>query len=441
MMNTLGYHCLYFDRNRFIDTVNGIIPFCIRPETLTKFDDDYQFCYGNTITFKELKLINISASDLFQWNAVIAIIDLYEKYLLALDLVNDNEIYCNCSSSLQFGKSCQYIFNNVYWYNDDQSFTELVGTTNRRNNIVSNEIMNIEYVTCYIGIHCQTNFFCLDWRQICNGIVDCNNGEDEPFELCLQIESNECDNEKEFRCKNGLCIPLSIAHFMQEVCLDRSDAKNSFDNSLSTYLFDLCTEYPSFDCDETNHGWKRFSCGDGQFILYSDLTSKRPQKGKTCANKHDLVYLRNMFISNNKNQCWISMICLTGFNYLYPNIKCLNKTIEIINIKKYCPDEYYFPPNSVIYSYVFFLYMKISRTNWLNYTGPDYVCYKKHFCENNLLSLPVIIKNNFICIYVDQNIFSWKNFPEYVIYLFSHVISIIQYHLFILIIKCYINVI
>ena len=42
----------------------------------------------------------------------------------------------------------------------------------------------------------------------------------------------------------------------------------------TNYLLDLCLDYPSLECDETNHGWKQFSCGNGQFISYSDLTSK-----------------------------------------------------------------------------------------------------------------------------------------------------------------------
>ena len=103
---------------------------------------------------------------------------------------------------------------------DERSFTELLMNSRYDS---SNEEMKIDYLTCYIGIQCQTNLFCLDWRQICNGIVDCDYGEDEPFELCLQMELNQCNSEKEFRCKNGLCIPISFAYDIIEDCLDRSD--------------------------------------------------------------------------------------------------------------------------------------------------------------------------------------------------------------------------
>ena len=39
---------------------------------------------------------------------------------------------------------------------------------------------------------------CLDWRQICDGLFDCDNGEDE--EWCKQLETSE-RNQGEFRCR------------------------------------------------------------------------------------------------------------------------------------------------------------------------------------------------------------------------------------------------
>ncbi|CAF1447441.1 unnamed protein product, partial [Didymodactylos carnosus] len=48
------------------------------------------------------------------------------------------------------------------------------------------------------------------WRQICNGIIDCfNNSLDE--ENCLELELNECDNQTEYRCQNGMYIPKSFS--------------------------------------------------------------------------------------------------------------------------------------------------------------------------------------------------------------------------------------
>jgi hypothetical protein len=114
--------------------------------------------------------------------------------------------------------------------------------------------MIINYSTCYIGIQCQTNLFCLDWRQIRNGIVDCDYDEDEPDELCLQMDSNECHSEEEFRCKNGLCIPISLISPVIDAYFDRSDRKTIIDYISPSSLVELCLEYPSLPCDQTKHG-------------------------------------------------------------------------------------------------------------------------------------------------------------------------------------------
>ena len=413
MMNPYDHHCLYFDRNGVYDTLSSVIPFCIRPQTSKKSNDEYKSCYGTEITFKQLKSIDVSIGDLFKWNSVIEIIDLYEKYILLSNLINDNEVYCNCSFPSQFGKFCEYIFNN-YDLDDDydeRSFTTLY--TNKGNTF-NNEVRN-QYSTYYIGIECQTK---LDWRQICNGVVDCDNGEDEPFELCLQMEINQCNNETEFRCQNGLCIPISLAYDVEADCSDQSDGTNIYRSDFKIQILTECDDTRNLECDEFNHGWKQFSCGDGQFISYSDLTLKVDIKGKTCENKYHLKYLTNLFYSKNENQCWKIMICLTGFDYLYSNIKCSYDKIEQ-NIKQYCSNEYYFPPNSVVYSYVYLQYDKMNRLDWFNYTGPDYICYSKEYCQKNLSVGPTIFKNNLTCFYVNQTTFSWTNFHEYIIYVFN----------------------
>jgi hypothetical protein len=193
MMNAFGYDCLYYDYED-MDYSKSLMPFCIRPEKVKESNDEDKLCYGELITFKELKTNNVSIGDLFWWNAVIEIIDLYEKYLLFPNLVNDDEVYCNCSLLIQLGKSCQYHIDA----NDNQrSFTDLLRFTKL---FLMDPVEN-DYSTCYIGIQCQTNLFCLDWRQICNGIVDCDYGEDEPIDLCLQMESNQCHSENEFDVK------------------------------------------------------------------------------------------------------------------------------------------------------------------------------------------------------------------------------------------------
>ncbi|CAF0944286.1 unnamed protein product [Adineta ricciae] len=178
MANVFDHDCLYvYDDLNIAPSKSTLIPYCMRPEISEKFmsNSHHTVCYGRVMTFKELKSMNISISDLFKWNAVIELIDLYEKYLFLPDLVNENESYCQCSSSSQFGRFCQYTIVDINFDVDDdeQSFSTLVHSLTAQN-----------------------------WRQICNGIVDCNRGEDEPFDLCLQLESNQCDIQTEFRYRN-----------------------------------------------------------------------------------------------------------------------------------------------------------------------------------------------------------------------------------------------
>ena len=415
LINGFDHHCLYFNQDEYlVDAHRSLIPFCIRSETQQNSNDGDKSCYGERIKFEKLKSMNISAAELFQWNAVIEIIDSYEKYLSFPDLMNNNEFYCNCSCLSRFGKSCEYEINYVDLGDNERTFTLLF---QEKDYLIDDEIKN-EFLTSYIGIQCQTNFPYFDWRQICNGVVDCDNGEDEPFELCSQMELNQCNVNTEFRCKTGLCIEKSFGYDQETDCSDQSDQIDIYNIDSTMHLLSQCNLYTKLECDETNYGWKRFPCGNGQFISYSDLTSKEPIPGKTCANGRNLIYLTNLFSSENPNECWKSMICLTGFNYLYSDINCLNEKLEI-NIKQNCPNEFYFPSNSVIYSFVFFLYEKPHRTNWLNYTGPNYICYNKQYCDKNISILPTILKNNLTCFDVNQRLFSWENFIEYVIYLFS----------------------
>ena len=241
--------------------------------------------------------------------------------------------------------------------------------------------------------------------------------QDEPFDLCLQMESNECDAEKEFRCQNGMCIPISMMHRAGGgvgACFDRTDVTELYIGDSLIYLGKLCLDYPSIECDSINHGWKKFSCNNGQYISYADITSKQDQIGHTCANNRHRMYLKQLFSVTNENQCWKAMICLIGFDYLYPHINCSHQ-----NIEEWCPNEYYFPPNSVVYSFVFFLYDKLNRVNWIDSPGPDYICYNNEYCQTNNFPFSTIIKDNLRCFSVNQRMFSWQNFYEYVTHVFS----------------------
>ncbi|CAF4780801.1 unnamed protein product, partial [Rotaria sp. Silwood2] len=117
----------------------------------------------------------ITTNDLFDWNAPIDTMNLYQQYLennRSLEL--SSLTYCNCSDRLYFGQNCQYTF---HFYAPFSSIIEhrfaSKDTWKLDNTIIST-------VACYNGLPSCRSLICLDWREICDGKIDCiENGEDE----------------------------------------------------------------------------------------------------------------------------------------------------------------------------------------------------------------------------------------------------------------------
>ncbi|CAF1464441.1 unnamed protein product, partial [Didymodactylos carnosus] len=60
---------------------------------------------------------------------------------------------------------------------------------------------------CYDDVKCDNVRVCIDWRNICDGIPQCEDASDEKD--CDKLEFNIC-NSKEYRCRNGMCIPTDF---------------------------------------------------------------------------------------------------------------------------------------------------------------------------------------------------------------------------------------
>ena len=215
-------------------------------------------------------------------------------------------MYCKCLSAFQFGDRCQYEFSPTESYKTAVgSFSDLIHDRNYDAKKETNDRVILESITCYIGIPCRNSLLCLDWRQICNGVVDCDFGEDEPVELCSQLEFHQCDPETEFRCQNGMCIPLSISDDNERDCLDQSDRETLSIGMVTPDVVD-CSFLNELHCEDTVCKWREFPCGDRQCISYADATAGIDEEGKTCDNKRDIVLLKQLLRTNDPNRCWTS---------------------------------------------------------------------------------------------------------------------------------------
>ncbi|CAF1568705.1 unnamed protein product, partial [Rotaria sordida] len=161
---------LYQNDGTFIRT-NYLTPFCQRPLLNESMNEDLTSKEGyvkNRINFSSLRSQGISSEQLLEWSISIDIIEEYAIYLIENDPKLSEIIFSNCSS-LWFGSHCQYTFGSNI---EIESFGDfLVSSFNNRQEYPSSITIN----TCYphlFGCFRGPKPMCLDWREICNGIID-----------------------------------------------------------------------------------------------------------------------------------------------------------------------------------------------------------------------------------------------------------------------------
>ncbi|CAF1597887.1 unnamed protein product, partial [Didymodactylos carnosus] len=149
------------------------------------------------------------------------------------------------------------------------------------NNVIIEKITN---GTCYIDDHCiriSSTSICLDWREYCDGKIDCLNGHDEHY--CSTLEINNCPKES-FRCQNGMCIPKDFTFDYYLDCMDNSE------EDIDEYL-DQCYKMSDNECDKHHCGLMSFSCGDGQCVEHAEDFK--------CKTNRDKFYIKTMFTEGN----------------------------------------------------------------------------------------------------------------------------------------------
>ncbi|CAF3364239.1 unnamed protein product [Rotaria sp. Silwood1] len=200
-------------------------PYQIISYCMSEWPSKWKFQKNNqdqNFTFVELYKLNITSEQLYLWSAPMDVVEHYQFYLNLLLTSNTSSssmvtyMFYNCTSP-RFGPLCQYSLD-AYKYH----------------HLTLNEIIREYYLhkyepttlTCYTHLQCDRGsiFACLDWSEICDGVIDCRNGIDE--ESCWQFEINECE-DNEVRCLNGQCISKTFFHDDPNgfECLDRSDRK------------------------------------------------------------------------------------------------------------------------------------------------------------------------------------------------------------------------
>ncbi|CAF0712089.1 unnamed protein product [Adineta steineri] len=211
---------------------------------------------GTPLSFITLKKQRIGSELLIDWLIPFHLIEQYADYLnLSNPTSTDDTLICNCTAK-RVGIACQYQIENKDW-----ELSRLVEAQRSRQ---SNEY---ETLTSLIdGISCNGSVPRVEWRQICDGISQCEDASDELN--CHLLELNQCNEEEdeEYRCRNGMCIPKEFAFDGTFDCMDSSDEQEILK---LTRAFDPCPDQSLYRCDERLCRKDRFSCGDGQCVPWS----------------------------------------------------------------------------------------------------------------------------------------------------------------------------
>lgn len=377
------YDCFYSLSSTLNISELILQPYCIRPDDYSlkrKRSINRSQILGTQYTFYQLRQLNITVEDLYEWSAPMDIIEHYQLYILNSSI--QNGIYYNCSSPFWFGSFCEYTLNSL------NSFTVIISKRfkSRVHPFDLNDyadIWNITNGTCYINLKCNRGPFpmCLDWREICDRKCDCLNDcidEDE----CFELETNEC-KEDQYRCSNGMCIA-------QDLFRDRNHNTDCMDGSdeIETLIRGVeCFNEPSFDCDTLTCTWLNlFSCGDGQCARFHP-----PGSLTGCLNGRGLLQTQVMFkyhiASEFSEECWLAIICTFQLTELIFDIDCT----DYPSIQVECPPTFFFPSMMTLFHGVQFVYDR----NMTKRFPPEYVCYNASRCDK-LLKATVFI-NGLAC--------------------------------------------
>ena len=366
---------------------------------------------ASNLTFFQLKELNVSVDDLLSWYAPVDLIEDYELFQTNSSAILSTQIFNNCSI-LWFGDCCQYSFAS------NETFEVIVSNVFLAKKEKESSfwswlslwifLTDTGNSTCFVHLECQRGPkpLCLDWREICDGHIDClNDGVDE--KNCFELERNQC-NDDEYRCHNGMCIPAELFgdHPWSFDCLDGSDENNGAYKYIHRLTnFGGCYRDPTFQCEESDKYivHRGFVCGDGQqlasFVPGPEQMITEAHMSSHCSNLRDMSWIKfalddsEMFV-NLTSSCEVLLRALMAGRSGLESLEKFCTFEELtcyISFETHCPSSEYivipFVPH--MQNYVVFGYWTnktIVSKFGLEVPRPHFACYDVKRC---LLLFPV----------------------------------------------------
>ena len=342
--------------------------YCLGPIEENSSPDIDLLHINGKYTFDQLRRLNVTTTELLSWSATVDLAENYQDYLEPdNEVFLSGEVFINCTKPW-FETQCQYSFH----MDQIKSFEGILREIFERRS-ASEPLSGVDDLSCYIDLECDRGGagLCLDWREVCDGRLDClNGGVDEA--QCFQLEINQC-NENEYRCHNGLCISKVFLEDSILHCLDHSDLSGEPLRPLSKYT-DSLISYEDVACRSDD---AQFSCSDGQCV--KDFSECR-------SNRHLLLINSISDQGHLSYPCWMMMmICLTKIPNPNNERLCrpLLKSLNITAILHTCGEVIQFPTVPVLFGHIRFLYRPTNHVN----PDPnlllrsDYLCYDPQLCE------------------------------------------------------------
>ena len=363
----------FSDQLEFIFTESEHLFYCLS-ESASQFHINIDKDIPN-FTFVQLKEQNISIQQLFDWSAPIDLIEDYQLYLKNISSSSSftNQRFYKCTLP-RFGPQCQYEFIDYPSYYNNLTLNEIIQQFSHFINRYTKTL------TCYVHLQCDygTTSVCLDWTDICNGEINClNDGIDEQH--CWQLEMNQCNDDSEYQCKNGMCISEIFYNDKSYVydCIDRTDQRETHFSSISSSCFGLHDTV--FRCSDK-------ICGHGSFTSSCGI------------NRNDLIIDALHSISPNNStydDCWLAFTCLINQRNAAPSC------VDVVQTK--CSEIIFYPQVPVIFGNIYLAYRKIDAPYWNTLSQEFvYMCYNRNVYDIFLTNIKNESFGNTTCINVQQ---------------------------------------